>query len=374
MKELKNLTKIKNLLLPYTKRVYFVGGSVRDEFFNLFFNTNLQNKDFDIEIYDISPEIFHKIMQEIKANGVGKNFFVYKYENYDLSLPRTENKISYGHKGFDVSLCNDEKIAVKRRDFTINSIMKNIFTGEILDFHNGINDIKNKKLKLIDKKSFVEDSLRVLRGVGFASRFNLKIENATFEIMKNLNISDLSKDRILTEMIKIFKSDFSEIGLKLLFNLNKFEQIFGFKISQKDLEKSVNFFKKAKKFVKDERFFLYILCNLNGQNLKEVLQFLKLNKTYKSLINEPFYMKISPEILMKISIQTPLKNWLGLYNQKRVNLAKKLKIYDKKFDPKIDIKEILDQGYKAKEISKQIEKQQKIAIKNYLKYSYRQNF
>lgn len=366
MKESKQLQKIKNLISPFTKRAYFVGGSVRDEIFNLHFNTNLQSKDFDIEIYDISPQNFAKIMQNLKANGVGKNFFVYKYQDYDLSLPRTENKISFGHRGFEVKICNDEKIASKRRDFTINALMKNIFTGEILDFYGGISDIKNRRLKIIDSKSFVEDSLRILRGIHFATKFNLKIEKNSFEIMKNLEISDLSKDRISAEMIKIFRSKYKEKALKLIFDFNIFKDIFGFEISKNDLDKTIKSLKNSRKFIEDERLFLYILCNENRKNPKEILENLHLNNFYKTLLNEPFFRKISPKILMQIAIKMPLKNWLGSYNKKRIALAKKLQIYDKKFDPKINIEEILDQGFKKQEIAQQISKLKNNAIEKYL--------
>jgi tRNA nucleotidyltransferase (CCA-adding enzyme) len=92
------LKEIIDFLKPYTSRAYLVGGAVRDILMNKTPN------DFDIEIYDISPTIFEKLMEKLGAKGVGKNFFVYKYKNFDLSLPRIENKIGIGHKGFKVKI------------------------------------------------------------------------------------------------------------------------------------------------------------------------------------------------------------------------------------------------------------------------------
>ena len=80
------LKEITDFLKPYTSRAYLVGGAVRDILMNKTPN------DFDIEIYDISPTIFEKLMEKLGAKGVGKNFFVYKYKNFDLSLPRIENR------------------------------------------------------------------------------------------------------------------------------------------------------------------------------------------------------------------------------------------------------------------------------------------
>ena len=82
----KKLDILKNYLAPYTKRVYIVGGSVRDMLLDI------KVKDLDIEVYDIEPEIFDEIMSKLGAVGVGKSFFVYKWSGFDISLPRLEKK------------------------------------------------------------------------------------------------------------------------------------------------------------------------------------------------------------------------------------------------------------------------------------------
>ena len=140
---------LKKFFSPYSKRVYLVGGCVRDEFLGI------ESKEFDIEVYDIDINKFDELMKKLKAKGVGKSFFVYKWKNFDISLPRIESKIAKGHRGFEVKLTQNEKIASKRRDFTINALMKNIYTGEILDFWGGIEDIKRKIIRHIDSNSFI---------------------------------------------------------------------------------------------------------------------------------------------------------------------------------------------------------------------------
>ena len=198
------MKEIINFLKPYTTRAYLVGGASRDI---------LMGKiptDFDIEIYDISPQFFEKLMLKLGAKGVGKSFFVYKYKNFDLSLPRIENKNGYGHTGFEVKITQNEKTASIRRDFTINSIMINIFTNEILDFWGGKEDIKNKIIKLIDKNKFKEDSLRVLRAMQFSARFGFKIDKNTIQVCKNIDLSDLSLDRIYKEFEKMLRTEETE--------------------------------------------------------------------------------------------------------------------------------------------------------------------
>jgi tRNA nucleotidyltransferase (CCA-adding enzyme) len=209
------MKEIINFLKPYTTRAYLVGGASRDI---------LMGKiptDFDIEIYDISPQFFEKLMLKLGAKGVGKSFFVYKYKNFDLSLPRIENKNGYGHTGFEVKITQNEKTASIRRDFTINSIMINIFTNEILDFWNGKEDIKNKIIKLIDKNKFKEDSLRVLRAMQFSARFGFKIDKNTIQVCKNIDLSDLSLDRIYKEFEKMFYSSHLFYGYYYFSNYKK---------------------------------------------------------------------------------------------------------------------------------------------------------
>ena len=125
---LQNQLQILKNNLP-TKRAYLVGGVVRDLLLNAPIN------DLDIEVYDINLNEFEKIMKSIGAVGVGKSFFVYKFGDIDVSLPRIETKVGDLHNSFEVSITQDERTASSRRDFTLNAMMINIFTGGFLDFH-----------------------------------------------------------------------------------------------------------------------------------------------------------------------------------------------------------------------------------------------
>ncbi|MDR2638238.1 MAG: CCA tRNA nucleotidyltransferase, partial [Helicobacteraceae bacterium] len=159
-----DFSRIKAAIEPLTKRAYFVGGATRDWLLKRDFN------DIDIEIYDISPDRFDEVMKAIGAIGVGKSYFVYKLGAFDLSLPRSEQKTGRGHKAFGVAWENDPLKACRRRDFTINAIMIDIFSGERLDFYGGGRDLEAKMIRHIDDRAFAEDSLRVLRAARFAAR------------------------------------------------------------------------------------------------------------------------------------------------------------------------------------------------------------
>lgn len=381
------IKEIVALLKPFTKRAYLVGGSVRDIFLeNQNFNSQIFNQqslsinlktlkfksaifndivDFDIEIYDISEQDFANLMQSIGANAVGKSFFVYKYKNFDLSLPRSENKIGLKHNDFEVKLINDECTACQRRDFTINSIMLNIFTFKVLDFYGGIKDIKSKTLRFVNEKTFCEDSLRSLRAVQFAARFGFKIQSKTLDLAKSMDIAHLSSSRISIELIKFFKASNLEIGFFYLYKLDFVRRIFKVKLEEDEFNLVYSFLKTHKIYLNHECSFLYIFVNLLNLNLNEILKSIDLASKYKSIKLHPFLNKIDEFEFCKIALKMPLSSWLGLYSYERIQLAKKLKIYDKKLNFKFDKSELKDK--KGKEIGDFIESKQKKFIIDYLK-------
>ena len=200
-----------------------VGGSVRDFFLNI------PIKDYDIEIFGIdSLDIIQKSLEKFGSiKLVGKSFGVLTLRvneyDFDFALPRTETKIGNTHQDFEV-ITNANlsfKEAAIRRDFTINAIGYDFFKQEFLDPFDGINDLKNKTIKHINDKTFIEDSLRVYRAIQFASRFDFKIDENTKELCKQIVLSDelnyLPKERIYEEFKKLFlKSAKPSIGFELL--------------------------------------------------------------------------------------------------------------------------------------------------------------
>ena len=349
----------RSLFAPFSKRVYLVGGCVRDALFGR------EIYDYDIEVYDIKPAKFDELMAGIRASGVGKSYFIYKYKNYDLGLPRSESKTGNSHKDFAVSYINDPSLASLRRDFTVNAMMMNIFNGEILDFHGGKKDLESKTLRHIDSEKFKEDPLRVLRGVQFSARLDFSIDDETLELMKTLDLAHLSKDRINTELIKFFRSEHLEKGAFYLFALALFEQIFGVQICEND--QFLSELKSARNFVDDERLFLYMLFGKFELDAKEILEKMRLPKSYFSILKEPFF-KVMPSDreLLQIALNLPIKSWLGAYNKERIERAKELGVYERKFEPKIDVREILAAGFKNEMIAAEIKRRQELGISNYL--------
>lgn len=200
-----------------------VGGFVRDNLLNI------DSKDIDIEVYNIkSYEKLETILQEFgSVNSVGKSFGVCKLKinnlELDFSLPRTDSKMSNGHKGFNVKIGSDLDLfdAFKRRDFTVNAIGYDVINKTIIDLFDGQKDLKNRTLKAVDKSTFVEDPLRVLRAVQFCARFNLSMDKELFllckSMVKNNMLDELPKERVFTEINKLLlKSPKPSIGFELL--------------------------------------------------------------------------------------------------------------------------------------------------------------
>ena len=207
-----------------------VGGCVRDELMGV------PAKDWDLEIYGVEPERLRDLLNGVAAsigetvNVVGEAFTVYKIgSDLDAALPRRERKVGRGHKGFVVE--GDPEMsfseACSRRDFTINAILKDPLTGEIVDPFNGSKDIDNKILRHVSDDSFAEDSLRVLRAAQFAARLEFDIAPETVELCKTINVTDLPKERIWGELEKLLlTAKEPSKGLRWLYDLGVVDQIF----------------------------------------------------------------------------------------------------------------------------------------------------
>lgn len=219
------ILKLAEIINQNGGRAMLVGGCVRDELMNI------EPKDFDVEVYGIEPHKLKELLKQFgRVDAVGESFTVYKIgQDLDVSLPRRERKVSRGHKGFIVE--GDPEMtfaeAAKRRDFTINAIMQDVLTGEIVDVYGGQDDIKLKKIRHIADETFVEDSLRVLRAAQFAARFEFEIDSETVELCKSIDLTDLPKERIWSELEKLLlKSNQPSIGLKYFYELNVANQLF----------------------------------------------------------------------------------------------------------------------------------------------------
>lgn len=199
---------------------YYVGGYVRDELMGV------ENKDIDIEVHGIETGELEEILDSIGTRiEIGKSFGIYNLKgcSVDVAMPRKEVKTGLRHRDFkvDVDPFIGTKKASERRDFTINAMMKNVLTGEIVDHYGGKEDLKNKIIRHVNSASFMEDPLRVLRGAQFAARFEFEIADETVKLCKTMDLTQLSRERIFEEMKKaLIKAQKPSLFFKNLLKMN----------------------------------------------------------------------------------------------------------------------------------------------------------
>lgn len=200
-------------------RPRLVGGSVRD------WLLGLEPKDFDVEVYGMDYESMGRALTAFGPTDlVGRSFGVLKVRikgvEYDFSLPRRESKTGAGHRGFAVA--PDSKLteaeAAARRDFTVNAIAYDPLEDRILDFHDGVADLKKKILRHTSP-AFTEDPLRVLRAFQLAARFEFALAPETAALCRSIRdtYAELPIERVWGEWEKwAVKSAKPSLGLVVL--------------------------------------------------------------------------------------------------------------------------------------------------------------
>lgn len=215
-------------------RSLLVGGSVRDMYFGKI------PKDYDLEMYTLEQEKIKEVAGRFGTlKEIGESFGIIHLPlangmGIDMSLPRTDSKIKDAtneHTGFDIKLDPNMSIkeAAKRRDFTMNSLAADPLTGELFDHYGGLKDIENKVLKATDMILFADDACRVLRGLQFISRFDLKMETETEALMTSIvpRVEKLAKSRIREEWKKLLlKGDYLSEALDAAKQIGLLEKLY----------------------------------------------------------------------------------------------------------------------------------------------------
>ncbi len=204
------IKKIAEAIASCGGRAYYVGGYIRDLLLGI------DNKDIDVEVLGISLLELTDVLSEFgKVEVIGKSFRVLKVGKIDADfcLPRCNGDS-------DLNQCNpylSTEQAAKRRDFTINSIMQDIVTGQIIDFFGGQADLHQGIIRHVDDETFIEDPLRVYRAFQFAARFSFDIADETCKLMQNINLIGIAKERVYEEFRKLLLgADKPSIGFRYM--------------------------------------------------------------------------------------------------------------------------------------------------------------
>ncbi|HEY3884566.1 MAG TPA: hypothetical protein VGL62_05120, partial [Vicinamibacterales bacterium] len=222
--ELETATGIAEAVRVAGGRALIVGGWVRDRL------RGHPSKDIDVEVFGVEADRLKALLGAFgSVNAVGESFTVYKVAGIDVSLPRRESKTGRGHRGFTVS--GDPwlppKEAARRRDFTINAISWDPLTGVYEDPFDGRSDITRRLLRAVDEHTFGDDSLRVLRAIQFAARFEFSVSDETKTLCRSIPLDDLPPERVWGEVEKLLlRGRRPSIGFALALELGIVERLF----------------------------------------------------------------------------------------------------------------------------------------------------
>ena len=177
-------------------RALVVGGFVRDQLMGR------ASKDLDLEVFGVPQDELASMLAAIgHVEPVGRAFPVYKLGPIDVALPRRESKNGRGHTAFTVEGDPDMPFAeaARRRDFTMNAIGWDPLTDTYEDPWGGRADLATRTLRVVDPRTFADDSLRVLRALQFAARFEATLDDEAAAICGAIPLVDLPAERLCGE-------------------------------------------------------------------------------------------------------------------------------------------------------------------------------
>jgi tRNA nucleotidyltransferase (CCA-adding enzyme) len=207
-------------------KAYEVGGCVRDSILGI------EPKDRDFIVTKVPQD---KLIEALSRSGetdlVGRSFGVIKFKyggkTYDVTTPRKDRYFGYGHT--DVAVTVDPDIPLKedlrRRDFTMNAMARDLVTKELYDPFDAHIDLTFKVITPVDgiHRCYTEDPLRLMRAVQFAARFGFNILFPD-DVKKHAHlIRHVAPERIAIELVKMFKAPKPSIGLNHMRDLGLLE-------------------------------------------------------------------------------------------------------------------------------------------------------
>ena len=207
------ISTLSNIFKENGFSLYLVGGAVRD------YVLGKPNHDYDFTT-DAEPMEVKSMFRRTIDTGIkhGTVTVLFKGESFEITTSRTEGEYKDKRHPESVSFVKSLEEDLKRRDFTINALAVDLSTGEIIDYHKGLEDLDNKTIRAIGKpeERFEEDALRMLRACRFSSKLDFRIEDETLSAISQLhrNVLAVSEERIKEELFKLIDGQNPTLGLE----------------------------------------------------------------------------------------------------------------------------------------------------------------
>ena len=215
------LREIQADIVAHGGRVLLVGGAVRD------FLLGLPIKDIDIEVHGMPLDALHALLQRFgTVSLMGKSFGVLRYPDLDIdwAVPRTDASGRKPVVKLDPHMLL--KKAFERRDLTINAMGIDMQTRVLIDPFNGQQDLEQKILRATHALFFQEDPLRLFRVMQFISRFEMVPDEELDEICRQMNVREVSIERIEKEFNKmLLKSKRPSLGIRWLKDIDRLSEL-----------------------------------------------------------------------------------------------------------------------------------------------------
>ncbi len=207
-------------------RAMLVGGVVRDGL------TGAPCKDIDLEVYGMSPQALRALLSglgDVVEKGASFGVYGLAHSNIDIAMPRRERRTGDRHTDFDVSV--DPNLSFReasvRRDFTINAMMRDALTGELVDLWGGQADLAARRIRHVNEKTFQEDALRVFRAAQFAARLDAEIDPGTLALCASMDVTRLSVERVFDELCKaLLKAEKPSVFFRALRGMDHLKEYF----------------------------------------------------------------------------------------------------------------------------------------------------
>lgn len=180
--------------------------------------------DYDFAT-DAMPEKVMTLFRHVIPTGIkhGTVTVIFRHHHFEVTTFRVDGIYTDLRRPNNVSYTPSIYEDLKRRDFSINAMALNLSTGELLDPHEGREDLKRGIIRAIGDPAerFAEDALRILRGCRFIAQLGFTVEGKTYDAMRLLhgNLALVSAERIRDEFIKILAAPRPSLALKIMDNI-----------------------------------------------------------------------------------------------------------------------------------------------------------